>query len=284
MIHFALMLLLLAGTVYAFPENIRHGYASCAACHVAPSGGGLLTNYGRGQDGLEEQKVLIGGDFRFANIDGRRRFLMQADVNAGAQYGPVTAVVGGDALRVKERGYVLANYGGGYVRIGRFSPAFGLNQPDHTVTSRRLVGLGGGKDYDGGEIFFVSDYGEVSVGRYQTFGTVGRASAFIANHISVGGSFKHSDEGYTSGAHLLAGFGRYYTMADYTRVGGGDSGFYSLVGAALFQSLHVRALYEGLQTHTYGLQLQWLFPHWEVITQVKYLYEPSFLGMLHYYL
>ena len=31
----------------AFPENIRHGYLNCVACHVSPSGGGVLTPYGR---------------------------------------------------------------------------------------------------------------------------------------------------------------------------------------------------------------------------------------------
>lgn len=33
--------------LYAFPENVRHGYFSCTACHVSPSGGGVLTPYGR---------------------------------------------------------------------------------------------------------------------------------------------------------------------------------------------------------------------------------------------
>ena len=33
--------------LYAFPENVRHGYLACTACHVSPSGGGVLTPYGR---------------------------------------------------------------------------------------------------------------------------------------------------------------------------------------------------------------------------------------------
>jgi hypothetical protein len=32
---------------WAFPENVRHGYFSCTTCHVSPSGGGVLTPYGR---------------------------------------------------------------------------------------------------------------------------------------------------------------------------------------------------------------------------------------------
>ena len=33
--------------LYAFPENVRHGYFNCTACHVSISGGGALTPYGR---------------------------------------------------------------------------------------------------------------------------------------------------------------------------------------------------------------------------------------------
>ena len=36
-----------ANRVWAFPENVRHGYFNCTACHVSPSGGGVLTPYGR---------------------------------------------------------------------------------------------------------------------------------------------------------------------------------------------------------------------------------------------
>lgn len=40
-------LLLSASAAWSFPENVRHGYFSCTACHVSPSGGGVLTPYGR---------------------------------------------------------------------------------------------------------------------------------------------------------------------------------------------------------------------------------------------
>jgi hypothetical protein len=43
---------LAAARVEAFPWMIRHGYASCGACHHDPSGGGLLTPYGRAQSEL----------------------------------------------------------------------------------------------------------------------------------------------------------------------------------------------------------------------------------------
>src|SRR5258705_208063 len=36
--------------VAASPTMIRLGYSDCAACHLSPQGGGLLTSYGRGID------------------------------------------------------------------------------------------------------------------------------------------------------------------------------------------------------------------------------------------
>ncbi len=45
----ALAVLAVAGSASAFPWMVRHNYASCAACHVDPSGAGQLTQYGRAQ-------------------------------------------------------------------------------------------------------------------------------------------------------------------------------------------------------------------------------------------
>jgi hypothetical protein len=42
-------LILWPGRADAYPWMIRHEYNNCIACHVDPSGGGLLTPYGRGQ-------------------------------------------------------------------------------------------------------------------------------------------------------------------------------------------------------------------------------------------
>lgn len=43
---------LLPAEAAAYPWMIRHGYANCASCHVDPSGGSLLTQYGRAQSEL----------------------------------------------------------------------------------------------------------------------------------------------------------------------------------------------------------------------------------------
>lgn len=45
----ALMLLLMPRSAHAYPWMIRHDYTGCATCHVDPSGGGVLTEYGAAQ-------------------------------------------------------------------------------------------------------------------------------------------------------------------------------------------------------------------------------------------
>ena len=43
---------LISTAASAYPTMIRHGYTQCAACHTDPSGGTLLTQYGRAQSEL----------------------------------------------------------------------------------------------------------------------------------------------------------------------------------------------------------------------------------------
>ncbi len=109
----------------AYTWMIRYGHSSCVSCHVDPSGGGLLTSYGRDEgadvlrtrwssneddDALERQGqflwghvhtpdwLLLGGSFRPALMDTRvsaggmtnssaTPILMQADLRAGIKAG-----------------------------------------------------------------------------------------------------------------------------------------------------------------------------------------------------
>jgi len=45
----------------ALPTMIRLGYTNCAACHVAPQGGGVLTEYGQG---IDQAQSLRGGELQ----------------------------------------------------------------------------------------------------------------------------------------------------------------------------------------------------------------------------
>ncbi len=47
-----LLALTLPLRAHAYPWMIRHHYTNCGSCHVDPSGGGILTTYGRAQSEL----------------------------------------------------------------------------------------------------------------------------------------------------------------------------------------------------------------------------------------
>lgn len=106
----------------AFPEMVRHGYTQCTACHISPTGGGILSSYGRelaaellstwsypnesqfthskvGAD-LAEKGILFGGDVRALQYQYKdsqalmgQFFLMHADIQGAYQRKDFTAVV-----------------------------------------------------------------------------------------------------------------------------------------------------------------------------------------------
>ncbi|MBI2393348.1 MAG: hypothetical protein HYV09_27440 [Deltaproteobacteria bacterium] len=49
---FALLVLASAREARAYPWMVRHAYTGCAMCHADPTGGGVLTEYGRAQGDL----------------------------------------------------------------------------------------------------------------------------------------------------------------------------------------------------------------------------------------
>lgn len=122
-LFFFLCAVLSSSFAYSYPEMVRHGYVSCTACHVSPSGGGVLTPYGRELSrevlstwgGDKETKFLygwaqkeevsetlrLGGDVRAVqvvreNSQYKRADLipMQADLEVGVDDGTYAAIVG----------------------------------------------------------------------------------------------------------------------------------------------------------------------------------------------
>src|SRR5438445_8175262 len=61
MIRLSACLLLLAAPLHALPTMVRLGYVNCAACHIAPQGGGLLNAYGRS---IDQAQSLRGGEYQ----------------------------------------------------------------------------------------------------------------------------------------------------------------------------------------------------------------------------
>ncbi len=119
-----LLTLLSSGSAQAYGFMLRHDYTSCAQCHVDPSGGSVLTQYGRAQGELllrsrygapadEEpgkkaefllgllsaapEELLLGGDVRLAllspGMKGVRVFPMQVDVVGALKTGKMSASV-----------------------------------------------------------------------------------------------------------------------------------------------------------------------------------------------
>lgn len=178
---FLLVLLNIATTTaYAFPEMIRMGYVNCTACHVSPTGGGLLTDYGRSisnevlstwSNPKEELPghgftppppawLKIGGDLRWIQtyMDNPQAtatsfFPMQTDLELGFNTGKFwyvqsMGVQGGPDNApqkdefISHHYYALYNWTDEiYTRAGKYLMAYGLNLPDHTSFVRTNLGF-----------------------------------------------------------------------------------------------------------------------------------------------
>ena len=117
-----LAVLFFGAHAWAFPEMTRHGYTQCTACHVAPGGGGTLTQYGRqmSEEVLStwslpregqvlhgalktdpvDKGIFLGGDIRSvqthrknSKVRAGRYFLMQANADLAYQSGIFTAFI-----------------------------------------------------------------------------------------------------------------------------------------------------------------------------------------------
>lgn len=181
-------------SAHAFPEMIRHGYVNCTTCHVSPSGGGLMTQYGRslsrellswkGYEGEEDllqglikaeqlpQWLNVGGDIRAVQTQRENkairdlRFIwMQADLEAAVTHGRWTAL--GTIGRIERRTGPSAEsrrYFAMYqatdelaVRAGKFTPAYGLNIPDHFINVRRELGFDNDRETNNLEVSWIGE-------------------------------------------------------------------------------------------------------------------------------
>ena len=170
-----------AGLAGAYPEfQFSTGNSRCNLCHVSPTGGGLLTDWGRDESadtisrggngdflyGLydEPEWIQLGADFRLAALARSDTapartavFPMQGDLYALLRSGAwkLYAAIGpraqarnierpSVASRLVSREHYLMYQPSGknyYVRAGRFLAPFGLRSEDHTRYIRRDLGF-----------------------------------------------------------------------------------------------------------------------------------------------
>ncbi|HEY8270676.1 MAG TPA: hypothetical protein VIG33_07280 [Pseudobdellovibrionaceae bacterium] len=175
----------LSSSAYAYPEMIRMGYVNCTACHVAPNGGGLLTDYGRsissevlstwavpkeeqpGHGFLPEPPAWLkfGGDIRLiqtyvdnAQATATSSFPMQTDLDLGLNFEKIWYVqsfgLQGGPSQAPDQGkfvshhfYALFNWNDEvYSRGGKYLLPYGLNIPDHTSFIKRNLGFDEGQE------------------------------------------------------------------------------------------------------------------------------------------
>lgn len=179
-------LFFVSASVWAFPENVRHGYFSCTACHVSPSGGGALTPYGRSlsnelmstwgstkvsgflfsnpEDESKiqwlRQQIYLRGVQTYRNtpkVEKAKFIPMQADYEVGADFEKFAIIstfgyrANDSSQDLKEffsrRHYALYRFTDQVVgRIGKFMQSFGLNGPDHVTATRRGLGWDQGSE------------------------------------------------------------------------------------------------------------------------------------------
>jgi hypothetical protein len=216
---FVLSLSLISKVALCFPEMVRHGYVNCITCHVSPTGGGTLTQYGRELSrevlstfGSEnESKALYGtvvfptwismnGDVRYLQLYENTPAIrqasfipMQADAEVALGYKQFTvdATVGPQESpqTQPDKGAIFSrrhfvNYKPNdqiSVRVGRFFPAYGINLPDHIPVTKRGLGWDENGETYNLEAAYLGD--QINV---YTTGIFGRPDASVLNRETGG--------------------------------------------------------------------------------------------------
>jgi hypothetical protein len=191
--------LIASNSSFGFPANSRYGYSNCQTCHVSPTGGGVVTKYGKMTSeefmstwayegeasptyGLFDLPVWldIGGDVRQVEIKSeiegldpyQIKFIMQFDVEVALHFTRRLSLVtsggryGGAYKWERRRTYALLEVSKGLkFRFGQFFPAYGIMIDDHTKLFRRNLGFDQGRESVNAEVSYNGVWGDLIVTR-----------------------------------------------------------------------------------------------------------------------
>jgi hypothetical protein len=195
LVLFAFAATLIPKSAFAYPELVRHGYTNCTACHLSPSGGGVLTSYGRelskeilstwARDGEQsfaygaltpDEKIVLGvfvrgvQAHRETEVKSEGRFiLMQADAEAAynSEKWAIAGTIGRQEIRsglnsegrfFSRRHYALYRPSDNWsIRAGKFLRSFGLNDPNHNAYVRRELNFGFDTETYNAELAFLGE-------------------------------------------------------------------------------------------------------------------------------
>jgi hypothetical protein len=154
----SLSLLLLPRTASAYTWMVRHGYTGCAPCHLDPSGGGVLTGYGRMVGGLvlttdyvdtaEGDEPSSVHDFAFGVVPlpeplllgGAARGIWYANKYEGVQTHRDIILMQADLFAGLSIGGLRAGASIGYVSTGAFAAAITRGEEDNLVSRHHWIG------------------------------------------------------------------------------------------------------------------------------------------------
>jgi len=304
-----LLLLLPIAPAHAYPWMIRHGYTNCSACHVDPSGWGLLTEYGRAQAqivlptlwGKKPEDVdpspgivyglvplpswldvglsLRGSVLSVTTSTGTtwRDILMIADLRAGVTAGPL-----------------LASVSIGYVPTGAKLAAITNQNRDNIVSREHWLGvrlddnklyfLGGRMNLPFGlrnveHPFFVRSATRTDTDSYQQYGgqVVWDAPNVRVAVMGIAGNFAIRDpafrevgySGYVEGA-----FSNSFTLGLSSLLTHADQGLNSISNPFVFSDPFFGASNDLRQAH--GLFSRWrIDDRWVLLSEVDLLIESA---------
>ena len=353
----SLLFIIITPKVQAYPEMVRHHYVNCLACHESPAGGGLLTPYGRSLSseilstwgttkearafyGAFDNRFLrewfnIGGDFRGLQLHTENSSIkkgmfirMQTGLETSIKYSNLKFVSffgkqeAGNMLRGEFTRFYL-NYqvfDELSIRVGRFTPNFGLNIAEHTWATRQGLGFGEGSERNQVEMMWSGEKwnSSLTISKQDKTGAITKIEKAVSTQLNynffdsyrVGADLwvgkLEGQSRHILGLHSLLGFSeKIYSLIemDYQKSFSSKKGFFhfSKTGYEFIKGVHALLVEDYKKSdlneaktvsNMYGVGVEWYpRPHFEfegIVSKKRVLKESREYAdyaylMMHYY-